>query len=126
MNTQDFVLLKIIPSYPGYQVSSFVGGIRLVHLDVILFGVESPVGQQTFINTAQLVDAQIGIADPAAWPTALLFGKREPANNILPHLVTEFHLVEVVQFLVVEKWRVDVPDFEAFVVPIFVFAVAGT
>ena len=85
-----------------------------MHLDIVFLSIESTERQQTLIDATQLVDTQVGIADTST--VVLLFGERQGFDNLLPLDVTNTHISQMFQVLIVEERRVNRTDTETLVI----------
>ena len=103
------------------QVGAFGGLVFLVYLNQFFGRQDAPVAEQAFVDAAELVDVEIGVADaPAAYlgplhpstrPGALAQG--ELLDDFLPHLIAYPHLAEVVQAPVVKERAIEPLHVEA-------------
>ena len=104
----DLVVLEIVQAAGGDQVGAVFLGPGLEHLGIVLFGIEATVGQQRLIDRAELVDAEVGIADaPDGLVLAVGLGQRELADDALPDEVAVLDATKHLQLAVVEERRVD-------------------
>ena len=99
-----FVVVELFQLRPGDEVA----GIELVRVDVLapggdlielLGGEEAAVAEQRLVDGAQLVDAELGVADPAAasfssTPRGARAGQRHTLDHPLQGGVAEHHPVE--------------------------------
>ena len=85
-----------------------------MYFDIILFGIETAVGEKTLIYATQLVDAEVGVADSAHLLIAV--AQREGTDNLLPFNIADLYILEVMQSSVVEKRRINLSYREALVI----------
>ena len=115
----DLLLVLVLVEVPGRHEPRARESVRVVArlLDFVevLLGEEAAVGEQRFVDRAQLVDAELGVRDaPAPSPPALGRATQghEP-DHLLEHPVAELHPVEVRHCLGAEQAAVEGADGES-------------
>ena len=90
----DLVVLEAVDLALGHEVGPSLGVVHVglrPDLDEGLLREEARVRQQPLVDGPELVDAELGVGDPAAGPPLALAGQRELLEDLLENRVPERH-----------------------------------